>query len=85
MAESNDSSSRPDPCPSLPADKPEEAKAPARSPNWDPEDDEDIERCIQDVDPSRGTVVSRIGGCNLDCCHCAIRWYARRILHQKEN
>jgi hypothetical protein len=37
------------------------------------------------VDPSRGTVVSRIGGCNLDCCHCAIRWYARRILHQKEN
>ena len=48
------------------------------------EDEQDIERCIQDMDPSRASVVSHIGDCNLECCHCAIRWSARRILAQQE-
>lgn len=51
---------------------------------WAEVDDPDIEPCVQDLDASRATI-STIGDCNLDCCHCAIRWYARRIVNQRDN
>jgi hypothetical protein len=54
------------------------------SPMWAEVDDPDIEPCVQDLDASRATIAT-IGDCNLDCCHCAIRWYARRIVNQRDN
>jgi hypothetical protein len=84
MADINDSTSTPieSPRPSSQLD----ARTPAdASSRFTPEDDDDITRCIQDVDPSCATKVSHIGDCNLECCYCAVRWRARRVLHLKEN
>jgi sulfatase maturation enzyme AslB (radical SAM superfamily) len=48
------------------------------------EDEQDLERCVLDMDPSRASMVSHIGDCNLECSYCAIRWSARRILTERE-
>jgi hypothetical protein len=84
MADTNDSTSTSGE--SLQPSSQLEATSPASpSPRFTPEDDDDISRCIQDVDPSCATRVSHIGDCNLECCYCAVRWSARRVLHLKEN
>ena len=48
------------------------------------EDEQDLERCVLDMDASRAYMVSHIGDCNLECSYCAIRWSARRILTERE-
>jgi hypothetical protein len=54
------------------------------SPMWAEADDLHIDLCGADQDASREGAPS-LGDCNLDCCHCAIRWYARRIVNLREN
>jgi hypothetical protein len=76
---------RPINCPLTSAGFRADAGPEMESPMWAEADDVDIEPCVQDVDRSHGTTVSSIGDCNLDCCHCALRWYARRIITQREN
>jgi hypothetical protein len=49
-----------------------------------PDDDLAFDQCVQDMDPSHASTASHIGDCNLECCNCAIRWNARRILLQTE-
>lgn len=45
----------------------------------------DVERCIQDVDPSRSLTVSDVDGCNLECSYCALRWSVRRTLDRQNS
>jgi hypothetical protein len=85
MTEINDRSFTPIELPRASSDAGAGTKATAASPRFTPEDDRDIGRCIQDVDPSYASTVSHIGDCNLECCYCAVRWHARRVLHLKEN
>ncbi len=42
------------------------------------------DRCVQDIDPSQASTASHFGDCNLECCHCAVRWNARRTLLESE-
>ncbi len=46
--------------------------------------DQTADRCLQDIDPSQASTLSHFGDCNLECCHCAVRWSARRILLESE-
>jgi hypothetical protein len=71
MAQAIDSSSAP-------------LKSPPSSSEVAPNDDQTAGRCVQDIDPSRACTVSHIGDCNLECCYCALRWTARRILLEGE-
>jgi len=77
--------SRPIRCPLTDSEFEAGAEAAALAPLWAEAGDQDIEPCVQDVDRSQGTTASHIGDCNLECCHCAIRWYARRIINQRDN
>jgi hypothetical protein len=52
---------------------------------WAEVDDQDIELCVQDLDASREATASGLGDCTRDCCLCALRWYARRIVNQTDN
>jgi hypothetical protein len=76
--------SRPIRCPLTVSESEAGAEAAALAPMWAEVDDPDIELCVQDLDASHATI-STIGDCNLECCHCAIRWYARRIATLREN
>ncbi len=80
--------SRPIRCPLTASEFEAGLKAAALGPRWVEVDDPDIEPtmepCVQDPEASRATIAT-IGDCNLDCCHCAIRWYARRIANLREN
>lgn len=76
--------SRPIRCPLTDAEFEAGAEAAALAPIWAEVDAPDMEPCVQDLDASRATIAS-IGDCNLDCCHCAIRWYARRIINRRDN
>jgi hypothetical protein len=60
------------------------AQAIDSSPSVSPDENQNIERCIQDIDCSRNTTASHIGDCNLECSYCAARWSARRALDQRE-
>jgi hypothetical protein len=75
---------RPIRCPLTDSEFEAGAEAAALAPMWAEADDPNIEPCVQDLDASRATI-STIGDCNLDCCHCAIRWYARRIIDKRDN
>jgi hypothetical protein len=80
-----DPTPRPINCPLTSAGFSADAGPDMESPAWVEADDLDIEPCVEDVDRSRGTTAASLGDCNLDCCHCAIRWYARRIVNLREN
>lgn len=54
------------------------------APGVAPDDDQTIDRCVQDLDPSHVGTISHTGDCTLDCCHCATRWAARRSMLQGE-
>ena len=84
MAQVIDSSSAPIKSPLTPSEIPAETGDTLPSSGSSREDEQDIEKCVQDLDPSCGSVVSHIGDCNLECCHCALRWLARRIQLHKE-
>lgn len=45
---------------------------------------ENVDRCVQDIDPSHASAASHFGDCNLECCTCAARWSARRNLVDRE-
>ena len=77
--------SRPIRCPFIASESEAKTEAAALAPMWAEVGDQDIGPCVQDVDPSHGTTASHIGDCNLECCHCAIRWYARRIINRRDN
>jgi hypothetical protein len=55
-----------------------------QSPTVASDDDQTVDQCVQDIDPSHASTASHLGDCNLECCNCAIRWSARRILLQRE-
>lgn len=40
--------------------------------------------CVQDLDPSHASTASHLEDCNLECCTCAARWSARRLLLERE-
>jgi hypothetical protein len=75
---------RPIICPLTSAGFRADAESGMESPAWAEADDLEIDLCAQDLDASRGAAPG-FGDCNLDCCHCAIRWYARRIVDLREN
>jgi hypothetical protein len=84
MAQKIDSSSARSKSPRSPSDIHAVTEATMLSPSVAPDDDQTVDRCVQDIDPSHASTVSHIGDCNLECCHCAIRWSARRNLLQGE-
>jgi hypothetical protein len=43
-----------------------------------------VNPCAQDLDPSRASTASHLEDCNLECCTCAARWSARRLLLDRE-
>jgi hypothetical protein len=45
---------------------------------------QNVDRCVQDIDPSHASAASHLGDCNLECCTCAARWSARRNLVDRE-
>jgi hypothetical protein len=85
MGKVPDPASRPAKCPLTAAGFQADAEGGMESPMWVEADDLDMEPCVQDEDRSHGTAAPSIGDCNMDCCHCALRWYARRIINQREN
>ena len=80
MAQAIDSSSAPFKSPRTSS----RIHAPTGAPIVAPEDDQTVDRCVQDMDLSRASTVSHIGDCNLECCYCVLRWSARRVLLQEE-
>jgi hypothetical protein len=77
--------SRPIRCPLTVSEFEAGTEAAALVPIWAEVDAQNIEQCVQDVDASHGTTAFSIGDCNLECCSCAIRWYARRIINRRDN
>ena len=84
MAQTIDPSSAPFKSPPTSSEIHALADATMLSPIVAPGDDQTIDRCVQDIDPSHASAVSHIGECNLECCYCALRWSARRTLLQGE-
>jgi hypothetical protein len=55
-----------------------------QSPDAALENEQAVDQCVQDLDPSHASMASHLGDCNLECCTCAARWNARRILLERE-
>lgn len=49
-----------------------------------PDVSQTADRCLQDIDPSQASTLSHFADCNLECCHCAVRWNGRRIMLENE-
>lgn len=84
MAQVTDSSSAPTKSPFTPPDL--HAGTGATTPSSrSAQEEHNIERCIQDMDPSRSLTVSYVEGCNLECSYCALRWSARHVLDEQDS
>jgi hypothetical protein len=84
MAQAIDSSSAPFKSPPTSSEIHVLTGATMRSSMVAQDDDQTVDRCVQDMDPSHASTVSHIGDCNLECCYCDLRWSARRILLRRE-
>jgi len=84
MTQAIDFSSTPFKSPATPSEIHALAKAATLSGVAASECDQTVNRCVQDMDPSHASTVSHVGDCNLECCHCAVRWSARRSLLEEE-
>jgi hypothetical protein len=76
-------SSAPTKSPLTPSDLHAGTGATTPSPGYAQDAEHNIERCIQDMDPSRSLTVSYVEGCNLECSYCALRWSARRVIERQ--
>ena len=85
MAQVTDSSSAPIQSPLTPSDVHARTRAAMSSPGSAQEKRLDVERCIQDLDPSHSLTVSDVEDCNLECSYCALRWSVRRVLDRRDS
>jgi len=84
MSQANDSSSAPFKSPPTSSEIHALIGAATQSTIVAPEDDQTVDRCVQDIDPSHASTASHLGDCNLECCTCAVRWSGRRTQLERE-
>jgi hypothetical protein len=84
MAKAIDSSSAPFKSPPTSSGSHAFIGATTQSPIVAEGEDQTVDQCAQNIDPSHASTASHLADCNLECCTCALRWSARRNLLERE-